>query len=308
MKRLSHLSYHLMGLCSFLFIGNVFAQTPSDAIMMEQKQFCVAAIYEYSWFDQYWEGGNLRSNGTIETVKRNMYSPMVAIGVFDKLNLLVSAPYVQTKSTEPNGGYFAGAEGFQDLNLALKGHLFNKEITNGDIDLLATVGYAFPMTNYLSDYRPYSIGNGTDELSVRAILQYYKDSGLYIRGSLAYLFRGTTEAERDYYYNEGSYYTATMDVPSAWGYNFVVGKYMFNSALKLEINYNGETSVSGDDIRPYNAAQPTNKTNFGRLGVFTQYYFNKPEGLGIIAYFAQTIHGRNVGKSSVLGGGFNYIF
>jgi hypothetical protein len=284
------------------------AQTPFDAIMMNQRESCLAVIYEHSWFDEYWEGTYLRTNGTIETVKRDMVMPMIAIGVFDQLNLLVAAPYVKTESTEPNGGYFAGAKGFQDLSLALKGQIINKQLNSGTLSLLATVGFSTPMTNYLSDYRPYSIGFGANEFSFRGIAQYKMEKGFYVRGALAYLHRGQTEAERDYYYNNGSYYTAWMDVPSAWNYNAVAGVWLLNNSLKLEANYLGIKSTSGDDIRPYNAAQPTNKVSFDQVGISAQYYLNKPQGIGALSYFSHTINGRNTGKASMFGVGLTYQF
>lgn len=290
------------------FIGQVQAQTPFDAIMMKQREFCVAAVYEHSWFDEYWEGTYLRTNETIATVKRDMVMPMLAFGIFDRLNFLVSAPYVSTASSEPNGGKFAGAKGFQDLGLALKGELINKQLGSGKLSLLATVSFSTPMTNYLSDYRPYSIGFGANEFGLRGILHYQLDNGFYVRGTVAHLWRGQTEAERDYYYNNGSFYTAWMDVPSAWNYQAVVGLWMLDNHFKVEGNYTGLTSTSGDDVRPYNAAQPTNKVNFGQVGLNAQYYFKAPKGLGVLAYFAQTISGRNVGKAAMFGAGLTYQF
>lgn len=292
----------------FSFLSAVQAQTPSDAIMMKHRETCLALIYEHSWFDEYWEGTYLRTNGTIETVKRNMVMPMIAIGVLDQLNLIVAAPYVQTESTEPNGGYFAGAKGFQDISLALKGEIINRQIGTGRLSFLTTAGFSTPMTNYLSDYRPYSIGNGTPEYSLRGILQYKLDMGFYARGAVAYLHRGQTEAERDYYYNNGSFYTAWMDVPNAWNLNAIAGIWMLQNTLKLEANYMGIISTSGDDIRPYNAAQPTNKVSFDQLGFSAQYYPKAAKGLGGLAYFSQTINGRNVGKSAQIGVGLTYQF
>lgn len=187
---------------------NLFAQTLTDAVMMKQRESCFALIYEQASFDHYWEGTYLRTNGTIATVSRYTVLPMITIGIHDKVNLIIANPYIKTESSEPNGGKFAGAKGFQDLNLALKGEIINKQMWKGKLAALATIGYSTPITNYLSDYRPYSIGFGAIEFSLRGIVQYKLDMGIYARGALAYLWRGQTKAERDYYYNNGSYYTA----------------------------------------------------------------------------------------------------
>ena len=237
-----------------------------------------------------------------------MVTPMLAFGIFDRLNLLAGLPYVKTASTVPNGGKFAGAKGFQDLSLALKAEIIKQKTAGGELAFLTTVGFSTPVTNYLSDYRPYSIGFGANELSLRGILQYQFNNGIYARGSLAYLWRGQTEAERDYYYNNGSYYTAWMDVPSAWNFDVVAGVWLFDYSFKLEATYTGLKSTSGDDVRPYNAPQPTNKVDFDQLGIFGQYYFKKLKGLGVLAYVSQVINGRNTGKSTRFGAGLTYQF
>ena len=284
------------------------AQTSSDAILMQPREVCLAVIYDHSAFDQYWEGSRLRKNGTIATVSRNSGITMLALGIFGKLNFIAGLPYVQTKSSEPNGGKFAGAKGLQDLSLALKYQVFEKQIGEGRLALLSTLGFSTPVSNYLSDYRPYSLGFGATEFSLRGIVQYQLNNGFYARSALAYLRRGQTEAERNYYYNNGSYYTPWMDVPNAWQYQAVLGKWMLDNSLKLEANFTGLHSVSGDDIRPYNAPQPTNKVEEQLLGASAQYYLKKPKGLGALAYYSQVIHGRNTGKSGNFGVGITYQF
>lgn len=284
------------------------AQTPSDALMMPSKNICMLIAYDMGSFDRYWEGSYLRSNQTIATVDRNTLLPMAAIGILDDLNFYVALPYVRTESSEPNGGKFTGSRGIQDIGLALKYRAIQKSLGNGELSALATAGFSTPFTNYLSDYKPYSLGAGAPEFSLRGISQYQWTNGFYIRGSLAHLWRGYTEAERDYYYNNGSYYTAWMDVPNAWTYEGILGKWLFDTTLKLEFNYTGLASTSGDDIRAYNAAQPTNKVKFDRIGFSVQYYVKSLKGLGLVAYHNRIVNGRNMPKLSNTGFGVTYQF
>ena len=284
------------------------AQTPSDALMMPSKNICVLFAYDMGSFDRYWEGDYLRSNQTIATVDRNTVLPMAAIGILDDLNFYIGLPFVRTESSEPNGGKFTGARGFQDLGLAVKYRAIQETVVNGELTAFATAGFSTPFTNYLSDYKPYSIGSGAPEFSLRAISQYQWHNGLYVRGSIAHLWRGYTEAERDYYYANGSYYTAWMDVPNAWTYDGFVGKWLFDYSLKLEFSYTGLASTSGDDIRAYNAAQPTNRVKFDRIGFSVQYYFKSLKGLGVVAYHNRIIDGRNMPKLSNTGFGVTYQF
>lgn len=295
-------------LLSLAISNHATAQTPSDALLMKQRESCLAIIYEQGSWSEYWEGTHLRHNETVATLTRKSIMSMIAIGVTDKLNLYVGVPYVSTSSSEPNGGKFEGAKGFQDLSLALKYEILNQPLGNGKLALLATGGYSTPITNYLSDYRPYSIGFGANEGSLRAIAQYRLDKGLYVRSAAGFLLRGQTKAERDYYYNNGSYYTPWMDVPNAWEFNMVVGMWMLDNTLKVEVNYYGLKSTTGDDVRKYNAAQPTNKVQFDQLGVLAQYYIKPLKGLGILAYATQVINGRNTGKFTSIGAGATYQF
>jgi hypothetical protein len=305
MKNFTTAVYFLAFLC---FAGVVHAQTPSDAIMMKQREVCVGLTYEYASFDEYWEGTTLRTNETIAEVSRISVAPMVAIGLHERVNFYVSVPYIKTESSDPNGGLLVGAKGFQDLNLALKFEIINKAVGKGKLAVLAAGGYATPITNYLSDYRPYSIGNGTNELSVRGIVQYKFDLGLYARAAGGHLFRGETRIERDYYYANGSYYTSWMDVPNAWEYSAAVGWWLFDNSLKLEASYYVLNSTSGDDIRKYNGAQPTNEVEFDQLGFSAQYYFKEVKGLGVLAYGSQMLKGRNMGKFTTFGAGVTYQF
>ncbi len=285
------------------------AQTPSDAFMMSARRACVLASYDFGKFNRYWEGELLRENQTIATVHRNSALPMAAVGIFDELNFYIGTPYVSTHSTYPNGGKFAGASGFQDIYLGFKYRIVNKKMENGStISALATIGFSTPMTNYLSDYLPYSLGFGAPELSYRGIVNYDFEKGFYFRVAAAYLWRGYTEAERTYYYNNGSYFTAWMDVPSAWNFEGVLGAFLLKKSLKIELSYFGIKSVSGDDIRPYNAPQPTNNVQMDRLGLSAQYFVPKVKGLGLLVYHNRVINGRNVAKMNSIGVGITYQF
>ncbi len=292
-----------------IFIGfQVKCQTPNDALMMPARNICILLGYDTGQFDRYWEGERLRNNETIAKVDRDVIMPMIAVGIVNDLNFFVGVPYVQTESSENNGGRLAGVNGFQDIGFALKYKALDKNIGIGQLRLLTSVGYSTPVSNYLSDYLPYSIGFGAPEFALRGIAQYKLDKGFYIRGMLAHLWRGYAEVERDYYYNNGSYYSSYMDVPNAWNFEGIVGNWFLNNTLKLEMNYNGLRSTSGDDIRAYNAAQPTNKVNTDRVGISLQYYLPFIKGLGLVAYHNRTVDGLNSAKYNNTGAGLTYQF
>jgi hypothetical protein len=233
---------------------------------------------------------------------------MIAYGIIDKLNILISTPYVKTKSS---GGQLAGVQGFQDISIGLKYEAYKKDFGKHRVSALVVAQFGTPMTNYLSDYMPYSLGLGTQEFTSRVIGQYEFNKLIYARGSAAYLWRGQTEIERPYYYANGSYYTTYMDVPNAVNYQAVLGGWLFKHDLRLEASYSVLKCVSGDDIRRWNMPQPTNKMDGTQAGFFAQYYFQriKPlKGFSLMTAFGQTLEGRNVGKATSMSAGMTYQF
>jgi hypothetical protein len=284
------------------------AQTAMDAVMMNKNEICFAFMYDQGKWDQYWEGETLISNDNIGTFTRNTFMPMVVYGVTNKLNVMLGTPYVKTKS---NGGQLAGVKGFQDVSIAVKYEAFMKEIGKHRISALAVGQFGTPMSNYLSDYMPYSLGLGTQELVGRVIAQYEFNKMVYARGSAAYVWRGQTEVERPYYYANGSYYSTFMDVPSAVNYQAVLGGLLLKHNLRLEASYSVLNCVSGDDIRRWNMPQPTNKMEVTQVGFFAQYYFKSIEPLkrfSLMATYNQVLEGRNMGKATNIGGGITYQF
>jgi hypothetical protein len=75
-----------------------YSQTPTDGLMMPKGEICIAVIYEDANWDKYWEGTYLRTNGNIGTFNRKMLMPMIIGGITDKINVIVSLPYVKTSA------------------------------------------------------------------------------------------------------------------------------------------------------------------------------------------------------------------
>lgn len=284
---------------------SISAQTPTDAIMMAKGDLCIGLFYEHGTWDEYWEGDRLITNGNVGTLTRTSVSAGIAMGLFNRVNLLVGLPYIRTKS---DGGQLAGVSGLQDLSLGLKANLIERQLGPGVLYGLTTGEFSTPVANYLSDYAPYSLGLHTNQLALRGIVQYKFDIGPYIRGAIAHLWRTNSTIERDYYYNNGSYYTDVMDVPNAWNYQAVGGVWLFKNQLQIEGQYTVLNCVEGDDIRAWNPGQPTNKVEVAQIGGHIRYEFSKPAGLGAILGYSTIVDGRNMGKFSTVNAGIFYQF
>ncbi|MEK0442503.1 MAG: hypothetical protein RL403_1481 [Bacteroidota bacterium] len=294
-------------LCASLGILTIaHAQTPLDGLMMPKGEICIALQYEQGTWDRYWEGTSVRVNQNIGTFTRQMGMPMIVGGVTDKVNVILSLPYVKTGAS---AGQMAGVQGIQDFGISVKALFLEKTIGKGKLTGFSNLSFITPASNYLSDYLPFSLGFGAKELGIRAIGKYELDKGPYVRASSSYLHRGTTEAEREFYYADGPFYTSTMNVPDAIQSQFTLGSWLFNYRLRVEASLTTIRSTSGDDIRTYCMPLPTNKVDFDRVEGFAQYYFkNNGRGLGLIASYQQVISGRNMGQFSGFGLGITYQF
>jgi hypothetical protein len=295
----------LLATSFFSFVDRTMAQTQTDGIMMSKGEICFGAIYNHESWDQYWEGTLLRENGNIGTFTRQTVLPMFALGLTDKLNLIAQAPWVATEASQ---GQLKGVSGFSDFSVFLKAQAFHFTLGPGKLAFNPTVGFSFPMSNYLEDYAPFSLGLGCTDLTLRANLQYKLNMGIYARGTVAYEVRGTSTIERDYYYTTHGIYADKVDVPNAVNYTATLGAWLLKNSLNVDVTFDGQTTEGGNDIRRQDVGFPSNKMNFTRIGAFAHYYFNFIPGLGILGGVNQIQDGRNVGKSMAFYAGVTYQF
>ena len=285
-------------------ICTVKAQTPWDAIFMPKRELCAAVMYDNASWDRYWEGDNLIQNNNVGTFRRQSINAMLTYGITDFIDATLMLPYVSTSATS---GQLNGVKGWQDLSASLKARLFHKTSDQFHIDVIGNGGFSMPVSNYLSDYMPFSIGLGCPEANLRLTSELSFKQKYYIRASGAHIWRGATRIERDYYYQNGSVYSEYMNVPNALSAHGALGLLFFEGRLRTEITYWGTWCTSGDDIRRWLRPQPTNKFDFQQVGFFAQYYLKFYNRLSLIAYANQMISGRNMGKFSNVSIGATYF-
>lgn len=280
------------------------AQTISDAVMMDKGQICFDLSYNHESWHEYWEGTKKRENGNIGTLTRHSIMPMFNLGITDHINFIGGFAYVLTR---PSAGQIAGTEGFQNLNLAVKVNAVEAELGPGTLNVLATVGFMTPLSNYTPDYT-YSIGLGCTEGSLRPIVQYKLNNGFYARLQGAYNLRGNCNLPRDYYYTTQAYFSDEVDMPDAIDYSATLGYQTSNESFKAEIFYGGLNTLGGFDIRVQDMGFPSNEMDYTNIGAAIHYYPTIVKGLGVHLSGSYVLTGRNVGQSTIIGGGVNYFF
>jgi len=278
-----------------------FAQTDLDAIMMGKRQLCIGPMYSYSSWNNYWEGTLKRDNENLGTVSTQMFSVMGAYGVSDKLNILFGAPYVKTKAS---AGTLHSMNGIQDLNLFVKWMPIEKQLGPGTFSLYTIGGVSIPLTNYVADYLPLSIGLRSKTASARLMLDYQWNS-LFATVSGTYVARDNIEIDRTSYYTDHLILSNEVDMPDASNVNIRAG---YRSAkLIAEAVVNKWTTLGGFDITRNNMPFPSNRMNATVAGINVKYVVTNDHALSLVFGGNTTVAGRNVGQSSTYYGSVFYI-
>jgi hypothetical protein len=285
----------------FCSINSIYAQTDQDAIMMNKNLFCTGLNYSYSSWNKYWEGTNLRDNLNIGTISTNAFSVMGNYGVKDNLNILFNAPFISNKASM---GVLHPASGIQDLSAWVKWMPIEKSLKNGTISLYLLGGASVPMTDYIVDYLPLSIGLKSSTVSGRIILDYQLGR-FFITGSETYTVRGNTKLERKSYYTTSLFLTNEVAMPDV---NTVSIRTGFRSSwLIAEAILTDMKTLGGFDITKNNMPFPSNRMNATTIAANIKYEIQKVSGLALVGGASHVIAGRNVGQSTGFYGGFFYI-
>jgi hypothetical protein len=277
------------------------AQTDEDAIMMEKKNLCIGGTYMHSSWDHYWEGTFKRNNQNIGTVSTQSVMLMGTYGITRKLNAIVGAPYVWTHAT---AGTLHGQHGIQDLSAWLKWEALDLNVGNGVLSVYLLGGGSIPLTNYIADFLPLSIGLQSKTLSGRLMVDYQLGN-FFATASGTYTGRHDITIDRNSYYTTSLHLTNQVDMPDVASWNVRAG--YRSDWLIAEAVFSDMITPGGFDIRKNDMPFPSNKMNSAMAGVDFKYTFKKPNALSIVGGAMYTVAGRNVGQSTTWDLGVFYV-
>lgn len=281
----------------------LFAQSPTDGLMMPKKSWCTLLQYSNTQWDEYWEGENKRSNSNLGTFTAQNVMLMTNYGITDHLNVMAAMPYVWTGSDS----YLQGQRGVQDLSVWLKYQAWGKKWSGGsEFKAQATGGLSTPASKYENDLLPFSIGLKCKTASLRGVLNFTHRSGLYATAQGGHTWRSNVDVHRDsYLFNNELINSDEMPVPNVFDASARLG--FINKHLQTEVWYEYFTGLTGDDIRYNEAPQATNKMQAAAVGIFGK-YFIIPNKIAVQASYSQVLSGRNVGQGATLSVGATYQF
>ena len=223
-------------------------------------------------------------------------------GVTGRLNVMVSAPYVWTKST---AGTLHSSRGVQDISLFVKWKPVLYSSGKNKISLIVVGGFSTPVTNYQIDYLPLTLGLGSTNLTSRAMAEF-QHRRFTISGSATYIWRSNVKIDRTSYYDTQMHLTNDVKMPDASQYQLRTGyrgRYLLAEALVT--NW---TTLGGFDITRNNMPFPSNRMNMTTMGASIKYTLKQATHLSLLGGVNYTIAGRNFGQANGFNAGVLYAF
>jgi hypothetical protein len=277
------------------------AQTDMDAIMMAKKNLCIGGSYGYNSWKDYWEGTLHRNNQNLGTVSTQIAMFMGTYGITRKLNAVVSVPYVWTHST---AGTLHGQHGIQDLSAWLKYQAIEQHFSQSVLSIFVLGGASLPLTNYIADYLPLSIGLQSKTLSARLIVDY-QHGKFFATASGTYTWRSSISIDRNAYYTTSLHLTNEVDMPDVVAEGLRIG--YRSPRWVIEALASNMNTPGGFDMRRNDMPFPSNRMNSTMAGAHVKYSVPAVRGLELNAEGDYTVAGRNVGQSTMFDFGVFYI-
>ena len=285
----SFINYLFFGIVLVCTSSTIYAQMPHDVIYMPKRTACLAVSYGNISWKEYWENTLKRENLNIGTHTTQSFMPMLAVGITDKLNVIVGLPYVNTKTS---AGNLMGQKGIQDLSGWVKYELVKND---KGLSLHGVVGASIPVGNYVPDFLPMSIGLQAKTATGRLIANYTHKSGVYATAHASYILRSKINIDRDAYQADNRVYNSNkVGVPNATDAAARVGYIKDGSRIQVEAFVEHFTCVGGDNMRRNDMPFPTNNMTSTSVGFYGKY---QPKNIGFNVKIAKVLDGQNVGQS-----------
>jgi hypothetical protein len=166
-------------------------------------------------------------------------------------------------------------------------------------------GGSIPLTNYIADFLPLSIGLQSKTLSGRLLLDY-QVGNIFVTASGTYTGRSDITIDRNSYYTTSLHLTNRVDMPNMASWNVRAG-YRSNWLI-AEATFSQMITTGGFDIRKNDMPFPSNKMNSTMGGIDFKYTLPKKlNALSIVGGGMYTFTGRNVGQTTSWDLGVFYV-
>ena len=273
-----------------------FAQSPVSGFMSAKGKGAIAISYSAEKYNEvYLVPAKVDAVPVFNEVANTSVNIYATYGITDKLEAVVSLPYIESKGK--GEAAFLAANGFdnkrsgvQDISAFIKYKVFSNRMKESTFDFLLSAGVQTPVGSYNADEGLQSIiaiGNKSTKGMGLAIAQIKLDKGLFLTGQIGYRI-------------------ATNQVPNAIVSEIKAG--YAASKIYLDVYAAFQNSSKGTDIlQPgFTGFFPSTQVNYSRVGgnIYKPIYKGFGVNLGFNAYVA----GRNLGKSTGYSGSLVYNY
>ena len=273
------------------------AQSPISGFMKAKGEGSITVTQSREDYnDVFLVPNKVNSVPVFNEVTTKSVSLYAEYGFSDRLNFVVSLPYIQTTgeatpATLANNGFENERSGFQDVSIYGKYKIKSYEIMSGNLDIIGALGVETPLGNYNVDEGLQSIiaiGNRSTDITGLAIANYKHNSGFFAIGQLGYSLRSN-------------------EVPNA-----VISELKLGYAASViygDIYIANQLSGSdGVDIlgEGFTGFFPATQVNYTRIGA--NMFVPIVKGFGLTAGINTYIEGRNLGDSTGAYSGISYSF
>jgi len=197
-----------------------------------------------------------------------------------------------------------GQQGFQDASLTAKWEFFGKSYQYAYLSFLAFGTLTAPLTNYVADYLPLSIGMQSKTASGKLMVDI-QHKRWFATASTQYTQRGNVSIDREAYYTTEMIYSNLVAMPAVLSSNVRLG-YRQNAELIVEAVYDRINTLGGFDIRRNDMPFLSNNMEASRIGLNWKIPVPKINGLSWLGTATTTIAGRNMGQSHMVMTGLVY--
>jgi len=237
-----------------------------------------------------------------QEVRVNSLNLYATYGLSDKIDAIVSLPYIQSKGkalgtvvSDLNAlystqGYTNTRQGLQDITALLKFKSYSMELGSSILDLLGVVSFSTPISDYQTNTGYgyiIAIGNRATKYTAAGVAHLKTSTGVFATAQVGYSLR-------------------TGLVPNALVGEAKIGyagpkNYFEGSASFQESNGGTDISEAG-----FNGFFPSTRVNYIRLGASA--YRPIANGFGLTLGASTYVAGRNIGKSTGFSAGITYNF
>ena len=237
-----------------------------------------------------------------QEVRVNSLNLYGTYGLTDKLDAVVSLPYIQSKGQAfgatlddlsalyPGQGFANTRQGVQDITALLKYKAYSHEIGSSILDLLAVASYSTPLGNYETNTGLgyiIAIGNRATKYTALGVAHLKTAVGVFATGQVGYSLH-------------------TGNVPHA-----LLGEAKLGYAGPknyIEAYASFQESQGGTDITEngFDGTFTATRVNYVRVGASA--YRPIASGFGITLGVSTYVAGRNIGKSTGGSAGITYNF